>query len=159
MAKPTFFWPNHPSTRGRGAGDPFDPPPEKWCPKSWRPGWCAPKGGGPKISRFFPSPASIVILFFSLRVSSRVFFLSLEVFTWNVGGVLVGRDLKCACFCPGLSCETPPACKLPHELMLPMSRTTQPSHQHCWTLWQRICQRPIKHQSSRRWSHWWSDSS
>ena len=26
-----------------------------------------------------------------------------------------------------------------HRLMLTMSRATQPSNQHCWTLWQRIC--------------------
>ena len=103
--------------------------PEGWGPEGWGPERWGPKGGaetvgpervkgggkkggGPKISRFFfPSPAPIFILFFSLWGSSRVFFslsgcllvsffFSLEVFSWNFGGVLVGRDLKCACLRP-----------------------------------------------------------
>ena len=81
---------------------------------------------GPKISRFFfPSPTPIFILFFSLWGSSRVFFslcgcllvsffLSLGVFSWNFGGVLVGRDLKCGCFRPQVVVWKPPAaCRPP----------------------------------------------
>ena len=37
------------------------------------------------------------------------FFLSLGVFSWNFGGVLVGRDLKCACFRPQAVLWKPPA--------------------------------------------------
>ena len=42
LAKPTFakigvlvFWPNHPSTRGRGAGDPFEPASRRVGPEGW----------------------------------------------------------------------------------------------------------------------------
>ena len=71
-----------------------------------------PKGGGPKFRAFFfllPLPFSFffslsgdVLLSFCLSpdVFSCLFFLSLGIFSWNFGGVLVGRDLKCACFCP-----------------------------------------------------------
>ena len=45
-------------------------------------------------------------LFFSLRVSSRVFFTHSGVFSWNFGGVLVGRDLKCACSRPQVVLST-----------------------------------------------------
>ena len=56
-------------------------------------------GRGPKFRAFFPSPAPIFI--FSLSGDLLVsFFLSLEVFSWNFCGVLVGWDLKCACFRP-----------------------------------------------------------
>ena len=55
-----------------------------------------PEGGGLKISRFFfllPPPFSF---FFSLSGCLLVsFFLSLGFFSWNFGGVLVGRDLQC----------------------------------------------------------------
>ena len=78
-----------------------------WGPEGW-----GPNGGGPKISRFsFPSPAPIFVLFFSLWGSSRVFFslsggllvsffLSLGVFSWNFGGVLVGQDPQMCAFSP-----------------------------------------------------------
>ena len=49
-----------------------------------------PKGGEPKISRFF----------FLFSASIFILFVSLGIFSWNFGGVLVGRDLKCACFRP-----------------------------------------------------------
>ena len=44
-----------------------------------------PKGGSPTF-RDFSSPAPSVALFFSLGVFSCL-FLSLEVFSWNFGGV------------------------------------------------------------------------
>ncbi len=84
------------------------PPPDPPPPPN-RPSAGPPSAGPPKISRFFfLLPLPIFILFFSLWGSSRVFFslsgcllvsffLSLGVFSWNFGGVLVGRDLKCAC--------------------------------------------------------------
>ena len=52
----------------------------------------------PKFRSFFPSPATIFIL-----------FLSLGVFSWNFGGVLVGRHLTCTCFRPQVVVWKPPA--------------------------------------------------
>ena len=58
----------------------------------------AQKGGGPKISRFFPSPASIFALFVSLWVSSRGWWC------------LKRRGLKMRTIAVlRLSCETPTA--------------------------------------------------
>ena len=58
--------------------------------KRWGPKGGAQRVGGPKIRAFFPSPASIFVLFLSFS----------GVFSWNVGG----------CFgVLGLSCETPAA--------------------------------------------------
>ena len=70
---------------------------KRWGPEGWGPeGW-----GAQNFALFFPPPAHIFILFFSLQGSSRLFFLSpdafssfflsLGVFSWNFGGVLVGR--------------------------------------------------------------------
>ena len=88
---------------GRNGGDPkgWEPEPRK-------------RVGRPKISRFFfPSPAphfhsffslsgDVLVSFFSLsRCLFVSFFLSLDVFSWNFGRVLVGRDLL------GLSCGSP----------------------------------------------------
>ena len=46
------------------------------------------------LHSFFLSLGIFSCLLFSLRVSSRVFFPLSGVFSWNFGGVLVGRDLK-----------------------------------------------------------------
>ena len=48
--------------------------PEGWAPKGRAPKGGAPKGGRPKISRFFFLLLHPFSFFFSLRVSSRVFF-------------------------------------------------------------------------------------
>ena len=56
--------------------------PEEWGPKGEAEGWAlrvGPKGGGPKISRFFSVS----------RSHFRSFCLSLGVFSWNFGGVWV----------------------------------------------------------------------
>ena len=45
--------------------------PEGWGPEGWEPEGWAPEGGGPKISSFFPSPATKFVLFFPLWASSR----------------------------------------------------------------------------------------
>ena len=84
---------------------PPDPSPDS-TPSAGPPSVGPPSAGPPKISRFFFSFShthfhSFFFLSLSLGVSSRVFFsLSLGVFSWNFGGVLVGSDLKCACFRP-----------------------------------------------------------
>ena len=70
------------------------------------------------VALFFPSPTPIFILFFlslgifsclffSLRVSSRVFFPLSGVFSWNFGGVLVGRDLNVLVFAFRFLCGSP----------------------------------------------------
>ena len=73
----------------------------------------APKGGEarrvgrPNISRFLFFSHTHFHFFFSLWGSSRVCLpLSLGVFSWNFGGVLVGRDLQCA-VARRLSCGSP----------------------------------------------------
>ena len=72
------FWPNHPSTRRRAAGDPFEPASRRVGPKSVGPLKVeALKGGRPKISRFFCSPATI---FFLSSLSWRSFRGILVVF-------------------------------------------------------------------------------
>ena len=93
--------------QGRGPKPGKGGAPQGGAAKGGGPKGGAPKGGGPKISRFFfllPPPFSF---FFSLSGGSSCvifslsgcllvsFFLSLGVFSWNFGGVLVGRDLKC----------------------------------------------------------------
>ena len=84
-----------------------------WGPEGWEPkppkGGGAPKGGGPEgwgarrvggqNFALFSLSRHNFHFFFSLSGCLLVsFFLSLGVFSWNFGGVLVGRDLKCACF-------------------------------------------------------------
>ena len=60
----------------------------------------APKGGGPKISRFFSLS----------HTHFRSFCLFLGVFSLNFGGVFDGRDLEMCTFgVLGLSCEAPAA--------------------------------------------------
>ena len=91
----------------QGVGDP-----KGWAPKPRNRVWVrivgGPKGGEPKISRFFFLLPPTFSFFLSLGIFSSLFSLSgcllvsfslsLGVFSWNFGGVLVGRDLKCACF-------------------------------------------------------------
>ena len=81
--------------------------------KTWNP---ITSAGPPPAQNFalffsFSRPLIFIYFFLSLGRSSRVFFslslsgcllvsffLSVEVFSWNFGGVLVGRDLRWACF-------------------------------------------------------------
>ena len=112
--------------------------PEMWGPEGWGPnpekgwrqeGWGqeewarSPEGwGAQNFALFFPSPASIFILFFSLWGSSRVFFslqVSSRVFLPLSGGLLVefwwcfGRSgLQMCLFSPsGCPVEAPTACR------------------------------------------------
>ena len=55
------------------------------APKGGAPNGGGPNGGGPKFRAFFPSPATVFILF-SLFWS----------FSWNFGGVQSTGALKCA---------------------------------------------------------------
>ena len=53
--------------------------------------------GGQPPGQASAGPPSALFFSFS-RPHFHSFSLSLGVFSWNFGGVLVGRDLKCACF-------------------------------------------------------------
>ena len=79
--------------------------PRRWVAGGWR---------AQNLALSLPSPTSIFILFLSLWGSSRVFFslsggllvsffLSMGVFSWNFGGVLVGWDLNVLVFAFRLS--------------------------------------------------------
>ena len=82
---PGRIWPNliWPSLIGRiwpifGGGGPRTVGPRRVANLGrWARRWVGPKGGGPKISRFF----------ISLPQEISFFFLSLGVFSWNFGGV------------------------------------------------------------------------
>ena len=83
-----------------GAPDCGGPNPEKVGPQGWRPEWWGAEGWGPK--RWCPRVGcpKFRAFFFLLPLHFYSFFLSLGIFSWNFGGVLVGWDLKCGCFRP-----------------------------------------------------------
>ena len=75
--------------------------PKGWSPEGGAQNGRAQKGGGPDGWRPEGWGAQNFALFFPLPPQFSFFLLSLEVFSWNFGGVLVGRDLKSACLNPG----------------------------------------------------------
>ena len=94
--------------------NPHKPP----CPKGG-----APKRGGPKISRFFPSPTTI----FSL------FCVSLGVFSWNFGGVKRRDPEQCTFGVLGLSCEATAAPMQPPSLAQGCPEGPNQQQQHTTT--------------------------
>ena len=91
-------WPQRVGPKPRKNWAPKDGGNERWGPEGW-----GHEGWGPEISRFFPSPAPIFVL-----------FVSLGVLSWFFGGVWKRRGRQMFTLgVLGLWCEAPAAPKPP----------------------------------------------
>ena len=62
---------------------------------------------------FFSLSGDLLVSFFLSPGLFVSFFVSLGVFSWNFGGVLVGRDLQCSCSRHQIVVKPPAACRSP----------------------------------------------